>query len=221
MRGGGFTSGLIGQYGRMPKLYAERPFRFGRQFLADVFVVAWIVFWIWLGRTLYVLIMKLAVPGQKLESAGDGLAGNFTDAQHTAGDIPLVGDKLGVPFGKAAQAAGAISEAGRSQQAAVHDVALALGIAIAVLPIFFVGVLWLITRVRWIRQASAAARLRRRRGGVELLALRALSGAPIRRLSTMPDDTAARWRAGDPGIMDGLAELELRRLGLRTRIKTG
>jgi hypothetical protein len=212
--------GGLGTMDSMPKLYAERPFRFGRQFLADVFVLAWIVFWIWVGRTLYSLIMKLAVPGQKLETAGSGLAGNLADAQNRANDIPLVGDKLGVPFGKAAEAANAISDAGRSQQAAVHDVALALGIAIGVLPIFFVGVIWLITRVRWIRQASAAARLRRRRGGVELLALRALAGASIRRLATMPDDTAERWRAGDPGIMDGLAELELRRLGLRTRIRT-
>ncbi|NUT36818.1 MAG: hypothetical protein HOV79_27500 [Hamadaea sp.] len=203
----------------MPKIYAEKPFRFTRQLLADLFVAAWIWLWIWLGTTLYDLIMKLAAPGRKIEDAGSGLADNLADAQSKADGIPLVGDRLGTPFGKAAEAARSLAEAGQDQQDVVHQVALALGWSIGLLPILFMLMLWLPLRVRWVRAASAASRLRRRPGGVELLALRALTNAPLRRLATLPDDTAERWREGDRGIMDGLAELELRRLGLRTRTR--
>lgn len=203
----------------MPKLYAEKPFRFARQLFADLFVVTWTVAWIWLGHRVFELIMKLAAPGRKMEDAGNGLADNLADAQSKADGIPLVGDKLGIPFGKAAEAARSLAEAGQGQQDVVHDLALILGWAIGGIPILLALVLWLPLRVRWVRTASAASRLRRRRGGVELLALRALTSAPLRRLATLPDDTASRWRAGDPGTMDSLAALELRRLGLRTRIR--
>ena len=198
------------------KIYAEKPFRFGRQVIADLVSVAWIALWIWVGTHLYDLIMKLAVPGQKLESAGGGLASNLADAQDKANGIPLVGDKLGTPLGKAAEAARSIADAGQTQQNVVHDLALTLSIAIGGLPILMAIVLWLLLRLRWIRAASAANRLRRRRGGVELLALRALTFAPLRRIATLPEDTATRWRDGDPGTIDSLAALELRRLGLRT-----
>jgi hypothetical protein len=198
------------------KIYAEKPFRSGRQVVADLATVAWIGLWIWVGTHLYDLIMKLAVPGQKLENAGSGLADNLADAQDKANNIPVVGDKLGSPLGKAAEAARSIAEAGQSQQHLVHDLALTLSIAVGGLPILMAIVLWLLLRFRWIRAASAASRLRRRRGGVELLALRALTFAPLRRLATLPDDTAAKWRDGDPGTVDSLAALELRRLGLRT-----
>lgn len=198
------------------KIYAEKPFRFGRQLIADLVTVAWIGVWIWVGTHLYDLIMKLAVPGQKLESAGGGLAQNLADAQDKANNIPLVGDKLGTPLGKAAEAARSIADAGQAQQDVVHDLAVTLSIAVGALPILIAVVLWLLLRFRWIRAASAANRLRRRRGGVELLALRAITFAPLRRLATLPDDAAARWRAGDAGTVDSLAALELRRLGLRT-----
>jgi hypothetical protein len=198
------------------KIYAEKPFRFGRQLLADLIAIAWIAAWIWIGKHLYDLIMKLAVPGKKLEDAGGGLASNLHDAQDKANNIPLVGDKLGTPLGKAADAAKSIADAGQTQQDVVHNLALTLSLAIGGMMILIALVLWLLLRFRWIRAASAANRLRRRRGGVELLALRALTFAPLRRIATLPDDTAARWRDGDPGTIDSLAALELRRLGLRT-----
>jgi hypothetical protein len=200
----------------MPKVYAEKPFRFVRQLVTDVFVIAWTGAWIWLGHQVFELIMKLATPGRKIEDAGNGLADNLADAQSKADSIPLVGDKLGIPFGKAAEAARSLADAGQSQQDVVHDLALILGWAIGGIPILLVLALWLPLRVRWVRAASAASRLRRRQGGVELLALRALTNAPMRRLATLPDDTAEKWRAGDRGTMDSLAALELRRLGLRT-----
>src|SRR6266545_1699921 len=48
-----------------------------------------------------------------------------------------------------------------------------------------------------------------------VLALRALATQPLRRLSAVDDDPVAAWRQGDPETVAALADLELRRLGLR------
>jgi hypothetical protein len=62
-----------------------------------------------------------------------------------------------------------------------------------------------------------AAKLRRYEGGSELLALRALATAPLRRLASLDSDVVSGWRTGDPVTIESLAALELRRLGLRVK----
>ena len=46
---------------------------------------------------LHDLVQKLAVPGQKLEGAGGGLADNLAEAGGKVGRVPLVGDELTAP----------------------------------------------------------------------------------------------------------------------------
>jgi len=55
-------------------------------------------------------------------------------------------------------------------------------------PIIIALTLWLLLRAVWMRTASAAAKIRRRPGGMELLAMRALANAPLRRLSDVDED---------------------------------
>ena len=97
---------------------------------------------------------KLAVPGQKLEGAGGGLADNLADAGGKVGRVPLVGDELTGPFTKAADAARAVAEAGRDQQELVGQLALALSIAVLVFPLGLVLFGWLPLRLRWMRRAG-------------------------------------------------------------------
>ncbi|MDI1466393.1 hypothetical protein QEZ54_35990 [Catellatospora sp. KI3] len=197
------------------KLYAEKPWRFTRQIVADAAAIVWSAVWIWAAVTLYHLVQQLAVPGQKLESAGSSLAGDLASVQARAHGIPLVGDELSAPFGNAAKAATTIAEAGRSQQAAIGDLATALAWLTAGLPVLIALALWLPLRLSWIRSASTAAKLRRYESGSELLALRALATAPLRRVASLDSSVVAGWRRGDPAAIDQLAALELRRLGLR------
>lgn len=197
------------------KVYAERPWRLTRQIVADLVLASWSLFWIWAAVWLYHFVQQLAVPGQKLESGGDRLAANLSDAQQKAQSVPLVGRQLGAPFGSAAEAAQGIADAGRSQQAVVGDLATVLGWFTALAPIMLALVLWIPFRAFWIRSATAAARIRKRSGGAELLALRALANAPLRRIMDIDDDVVTGWRNGEPGCVEALARLELRRLGLR------
>jgi hypothetical protein len=197
------------------KMYADVPATRVRQLLTDLFIVAWLWFWIWLAVKLYHLVLKLAVPGQKLAGAGDGMAGGLSDAGSKVDKVPGLGGALSSPFDKAADAARSLGDAGREQVALVHDLAWALSLALLVGPVVVVVAIWLPLRLRWIRRASAAAGLRSDTAGRDLLALRALANQPLRRLTRIDADPVAAWRRGDQETVDALAALELRRLGVR------
>jgi hypothetical protein len=196
------------------KIYADRPAAALRQVLTDLLVVGWVWFWVWAALRLHDLVEKLAVPGQKLENAGGGIADNLADAGNRINSVPAVGDALASPFEKAAEAARSVAEAGRDQQELVGELALALALALLVFPLGLVLLVWLPLRVRWMRRAGAAAALRTAPAGRDLLALRALATQPLRRLAALGPDVAESWRRGDDSTVDALASLELRRLGL-------
>jgi hypothetical protein len=196
------------------KLYADRLPVALRQLLTDLAVVIWVYAWIRAGLWVHDLVLKLGVPGQKLEGAGTGIADNLADAGGKVGRVPLVGDELTAPFTKAAEAARSLADAGREQQQIVHNLALVLSLLLVAVPLALVLFLWLPLRVRWIRRAGVAAKVRDQPAGRDLLALRALASQPLNKLTRLGPDIAQSWRNGDAGAVDALAELELSRLGL-------
>ncbi|MFJ8582451.1 hypothetical protein [Micromonospora sp. NPDC093277] len=197
------------------KIYADRFPTALRQLLTDLLVVVWVYATIRFALWLHDMIEKLAVPGQKLEGAGGGLADNLADAGGKVGRVPLVGDELTAPFARAAEAARAVAQAGRDQQELVGQLALGLSIAVLILPLGLVLFGWLPLRLRWMRRAGAARALAAAPAGRDLLALRALAGQPLGRLTQIAPDVAEAWRRGDDATVDALAALELRRLGLK------
>jgi hypothetical protein len=198
------------------KIYADLPGVGLRQFLTDLLVVAWVGFWIRASIWVYDKVSALAVPGRKIEGAGEGMASGFSDAGNKVGSVPAIGGQLSAPFDRAATAATALADAGRAQQAAVHNLAVALVILVLVVPLALVLLGWLPLRLRWIRRAGLAASLRSRPSGRDLLALRALTRQPLRRLIKIHPDPATAWRDGEQAAMQSLANLELRTLGLRS-----
>ncbi|NYF54633.1 hypothetical protein [Micromonospora purpureochromogenes] len=197
------------------KIYADRFPVALRQLLTDLLVVIWVYAAIRFALWVHDLVQKLAVPGQKLEGAGGGLADNLAEAGGKVGRVPLVGDELTAPFERAAEAARAVADAGRDQQELVGQLALALAIAVLVFPLALVLFGWLPLRVRWMRRAASAKALAGAPAGRDLLALRALAGQPLRKLTSIDPNVAEAWRRGDDATVDALAALELRRLGLR------
>ncbi|HTJ39905.1 MAG TPA: hypothetical protein VL738_42440 [Dactylosporangium sp.] len=197
------------------KLYADRTPVAIRQLLTDALVVAWVYAWVRLGLALFDLIQRLAAPGRKLEGAGEGLASNLNSAGDKIKGVPGVPDSVAAPFTNAANAATSLANAGREQQDIVNDLAWTLSIVVVVVPLLFVVGVWLPLRIRWIRRAGSAARLRAVTAGRDLLALRALTTQPLRRLLRVDPEIAALWRRGDPDAVEALARLELRSLGLR------
>ncbi|MBM7490276.1 hypothetical protein JOD64_001498 [Micromonospora luteifusca] len=199
------------------KIYADRFPAAARQLLTDLLVVAWVYVAIRGALWLHDLVQKLAVPGQKLEGAGTGLADNLGDAGRKVGRVPLVGDELTAPFQRASDAARSLADAGRDQQHMVDQLALALTIAVLIFPLGLVLFGWLPLRVRWMRRAGSAAKLAAVPAGRDLLALRALVSQPLGRLNRIAPDVAEAWRRGDDETIDALATLELRQLGVRGR----
>ena len=194
------------------KLYAETSGLRARQLLGDLAVLAWMAAWVWAGLTLFRLVEKLAVPGARLEQAGGGFAGDVAEIQEKVGRLPVVGGELQGPFGRLAGVGRTLADAGATQQAAVHQLALWLGVVVAAVPIVALLLTWLPRRVAWAREAGAASRLRLGGADLELFALRAVANRPLRELHRVTPDPAGALRAGE---FEALADLELRALGLR------
>ncbi|MFB9359269.1 hypothetical protein [Actinoplanes nipponensis] len=196
-------------------MYADRLPTAVRQLLTDLLVVFWIYAWIRAGVWINDMVEKLGVPGQKLQEAGTGIAGNLGDIGGKVGRVPLVGDDLTAPFNSAAEAANSLAEAGRQQQEVVDNLALTMALLIVAVPLALVLFLWLPARLRWMRRAAVAAKVRDEPAGQDLLALRALAGRPLNELTKLGPDIAQSWRNGDAAAVRALAALELKDLGLR------
>lgn len=181
--------------------------------MTDLLVLAWVAFWIWAANMVYNTVQKLAVPGQKIEGAGEGMAGGLSSAGDKVDNVPAVGDALASPLDQAAGAAESLADAGREQQEAVQSLAVTLVVLLLIVPLALVLFVWLPLRVRWIRRATLATSLRRGRAGRDLLALRALANQPLRRLAPIHPDPANAWRDGEEAVVNSLASLELRTLG--------
>jgi hypothetical protein len=197
------------------KIYAELPQRRLRQLLADALVIAWISAGIWIADWIRDRAASLAESGRALERTGADLSDRFSDAGDQARKAPGVGRIIAAPFETGSDAADALVRAGQTYQDAIEGTGTVLAAVVLVVTLFVVLVGWLPPRARWIRRASAANRLRAEPAGRDLLALRALTSQPLRRLRGVGDDPAGRWRAADPAALEALAALELRSVGLR------
>ncbi|MFD0777034.1 hypothetical protein ACFQZ2_24125, partial [Streptomonospora algeriensis] len=139
------------------RIYADRPLRFLLQAAADLLTAGWIAAWVWAGLALHDTLRGLAVPGELVESAGDGVAANMADAAEQVERVPMAGDSLAAPFGSVGEAGASLSEAGKGFQETMGTVGLALSVLTAAVPVLFALAAWLPTRGLWIRRASGAA----------------------------------------------------------------
>ncbi|GAA0957296.1 hypothetical protein [Virgisporangium aurantiacum] len=196
-------------------LYAEMPTRRLRQTAADLLAAAWVGAWAWIAVKVYRWVGSLAAVGDTVHKRGQSLA---TDLDQTAAklrDIPLVGDRAADPLAQAADAARSLAAAGRTESNLVHDLAVLIVILIVIGPVGLIVVSWLPRRLRWVTDATAASRLRHAPGGADLLALRALANQPLRTLARLDLAPLKAWQHGESTTVRTLANLELRRLGLR------
>jgi hypothetical protein len=200
------------------RLYAQTPARGIRQVIADLAAVALIYAAVRLALAVHDAIMHLAEPGRAAESSGNGLADALDDAGDAASKVPLVGDQLKKPLSSAAEAGNGLADAGRSLQDTVGDVATLATIALIAIPVACVLLLWLPPRLRWIRRGDAIRRLASAPGGVDLIALRVLTGSQraLAALPTPPGGFAEAWRRGDEQVIADLAAIGLRQAGLRS-----
>lgn len=196
------------------RIYAETHGYRLRQLLSDLVVAWWVGVWVWIGMWIHDLTTKLAAPGRTIEKAGAGFASTLLDAGSAVADVPLVGEALQTPFEAAAEAGVTLQRAGQAQQDVVHSLALWLGILLAFLPIAYALFRYVPERLRWIRQANAAIKIRGQgHENLYLFALRAIATRPYPDLRRATADPGRAFADGDYGP---LAALELSELGLRS-----
>ena len=199
------------------KIYADRPGRRTAQLVVDLIFVLWIVMWVWVGGVVHDGTMELAGPGRQTDASASAMASGLRDAGGRLDDVPLVGDEVATPFEQAADASDGIAAAGRASVRAVERLAFWLGLSIALIPILVVSAFYLPGRIRFVREATAGARFIDAQEDLDLFALRALANQPMRVLARVSDDPAGAWRRRDAAVVQQLAELELREVGLRPR----
>jgi hypothetical protein len=197
------------------QLYAQHPALRTRQLAADLGMLAWVLLWVLVARTVHGAVLVLAEPGRAIEDLGTSVAGTMGSAAGAAEDVPVVGDELAAPFDALADAGGSVSGAGLAAQEAVGTLAITLAVVLVVLPVGWLLLRWLPWRLRWAQEAGAARDLLRETPDLPVLAARALATAPLHRLAALPPGTGAAWQAGDPAAIRALASVELHRLGLR------
>lgn len=194
------------------KIYADTPRLRTRQIMLDAVFLAWVLLWIRLGMLLSSLVAKLNTPLRAVAGPASDFARGLSDVSEAVTRLPVVGDELSRSFGSAAVAGRSLAEAGARQQEGVNQLAILLGVMLAGLAIAYALARYLPGRLAWVREASAASRIKVERDDLYLFALRALVNRPLHELRRVAPDPAGAFAAGD---YDALAALELDALGLR------
>lgn len=194
------------------KLYAELPGQRAGQITGDVLTLVWVAIWVRIGLWIHSLINRLKGPGRAMEDAGNRFAGTLETFGGRVAEVPVVGGTLREPVEAAAGAGRALEQAGLAQQQIVGEIALALAILLAAVPILLVLVTYLPGRLRWMREAGVASRIRLDAGDLYLFALRAAANRPLEELRAVTSDPGGALARGE---YEGLAALELRALGLK------
>jgi len=197
--------------------YSTRPGRLTAQLFSDFAVVVWTTLWLLVGLAVYDAISTIAEAGRQVQSGAHGIAGNLASAGHGAQRIPLVGDAVSKPLTSASEAALDIAGAGHNLETTASWLAVLLAMAVVALPILIAVVPWLFLRLRFFRRKWTVTALAATPAGEQLLALRALTNRPPRKLVAVSADPVGGWRREDPITIRALASLELWSAGIATR----
>ncbi len=197
--------------------YSTRPLRLFGQLISDITISVWTLIWVFVGLAVHDAIATIGEAGGQLEIGSKGIAGNLASAGLGAQRIPLVGDAVSTPLTAASDAALDIAGAGHSLDTTASWLAVLLALAVASPPILAVTMPWLFLRLRFFRRKWTVTALAATAAGQQLLALRALSTRPPRKLLAVSADPVSGWRSADPATIRALAALELRAAGISLR----
>jgi hypothetical protein len=194
--------------------YAATPGRLALQLLSDILITLWTTLWVLVGLAVHAAISSFAKFGRQVNTSSTDIAHNFDSAGQRAEQIPLLGTALSKPLVAAGDAAHDIAAAGHNLDTTATWLAVVLALAVAAPPALAFVVPWLIRRVRFFRRKWTMIGLAATPAGEQLLALRALSNRPLRRLARVNVDPIGGWRREEVAVIRGLAALELRAAGV-------
>jgi hypothetical protein len=196
-------------------IYAKRPAKMIGQLFSDGFVLLWTIGWAIVGIFVHRVIEVLATPAREIARTALRLAENFSEAAAEAAKVPVAGEQLRRPLDAASVTLGSLMTSANEQVASIERLALIVGWLVFLIPVTIVVAFWLPRRIRFYRQARASQVFLDAVPDLDLFALRAMAAQPLYVLAEISDDPVKAWRSGDRAVINQLAELELRRNGLR------
>jgi hypothetical protein len=137
-------------------------------------------------------------------------AGQIGGAGRAASTVPMIGQALSTPFGRASGALDGLANQGAQSGAAVAWWAVPLGVMVVVVPVLLLLPWWALLRLRFAARARATRRAWVATGGREILAVKAIVALSPRRLSRLGPDLVGRWRRGDAEATERLAAAYVR-----------
>jgi len=196
-------------------IYARHPRRLVGQVSADLFVLVWSVVWWLVSRLVRSAVLNVATPARETADAATRLSAQVAEVAERAGQVPGLGEQLRQPLDGASGSLTDVIAAAQRQVASIERLADLMGWLVFAIPVTIVVALWLPRRIAFFVRARAARRFLDSNADLDLFALRALANQPMHVLARISDDPVAAWRARDATVIHKLAEVELRRSGLR------
>lgn len=196
-------------------LYARPSWQLARQVGADAFVVLWAIGWFGVSRAADATIRLLAVPARETAQAAEAMRDNLRRAGENAGRVPGVGPDIQGPIDDTADNLEQVIGSAYQQVHGIEQVATLAGVLVFLIPVLVLVAVWLPRRIAFHRTSSAAQRFIDSSADLDLFALRAMATQPMAELARVSDDPVRDWRDGDRAVINRLADLELRRSGLR------
>ena len=182
--------------------------------LADGLVAFWLVFWLVVAGWTAMSVWQLSGLGTTLSSSGEALD-NAGEALQAIGRVPVVGDRPETLGNDVRATAAQVVAQGEQTRDSLHQLAVLLGVSIALVPTTPVLAFYLPQRLSRRREERVVRRQLRDGGSEEvldhLLAARALALLPVDTLLTI----------APAGTRRALADAELARLGVRRPAKVG
>jgi hypothetical protein len=175
------------------------------QALLDVALILWTATWLWMGFTVAHEVRGLSELSETVERLGGAIA----EVGGLIGGLPVIGTEVAGPAAEITRAGENAVASADEARASARTVGLLLGISIALIPTSPVLLLYLPRRIALGRERRALTRALIEGRTPELdqmLAERAVTHLPYRRLSRVSDDPCGDLRSGRH---EALADAEL------------
>jgi hypothetical protein len=184
----------------------------------DAAVVIWVAAWIVVGFVLHDQVQGLSELSDTLETAAEAVD-RTADVLRPLDAIPFIGQEIGALADRVSEAARSARDSARSSRARTENLAVLLGLSVAVAPTVPLLMLYVPGRVSRSREIRAIRRAIRDSGAdpalQSFLADRAVHRIPFHILQRERPDP---WRDVELGRYRALAEAELRRMGITVRV---
>lgn len=191
-----------------------RPARRAIHLVGDLILLGWALAWLAVAGIVRSTVGALAVPAAALGRSTSSLANTMDNTATTLSEVQFVGEQLAAPFRPIGGSLRDIASQATQQVAAVEQASWVLALVVWLVPTLTLAIIYLPPRIRRARESAAARAYINDHADLDLFALRAMAKAPMTRIARISDDPVAAWRAADASIIQQLANLELRRVGI-------